>query len=299
MALAGVLGLTLLGWGNAVLAGSLSYCQGLAEPPAPVQDRLIQVASVVKDELGRSGHRLALISRSGLALEHLGHRYSHAGVSLRDSAHTPWSVRQLYFACDEQRPRIFDQGLTGFVMGTHDPAEGYISIVLLPPDASVALERAALDDGQAVQLLAANYSANAYAFSARYQNCNQWVAELLASAWQSNPDEARTREQAQQWLRTESYQPSVIKLHWQPLMWVAALLPWLHQDDHPAEDIAQAQFRISMPLSIETFAQARHPQATRIELCYTGDRLVLRRGWEPIADGCQAAEGDEVRTLLN
>ena len=35
----------------------------------------------------------------------------------------------------------------------------------------------------ALALLGREYSANAYPFSPRYQNCNQWVAELLATAW--------------------------------------------------------------------------------------------------------------------
>jgi hypothetical protein len=284
---------------NPCWAGSLSYCQGQTESTAAVQDRLIQVAGIIKAELDRSGQSLAIVSRSGLALQRLDQRYSHAGVSLKASSNTPWSVRQLYYACDEQRPRIFDQGMTGFVLGAHDTSESYISIVLLPTDAASALERTALNDALALQLLGGTYSANAHAFSQRYQNCNQWLAELLATAWAPPPQSDAFREQAQQWLRAEGYQPSVLKMGWQPLMWVAALLPWLHSDDHPDEDLAQAQFRVSMPQSIEAFVQARLPQATRMELCYTDQRVVLHRGWEPIAPGCEAQSGDEVITLRN
>ena len=285
-------------------AGSLNYCQDGPEPTAAVQDRLMQVAGLIKNELDRSGQSLALVSRSGLNLQRLNQRYSHTGLSLKASGNTPWSVRQLYYACDEQRPRIFDQGMAGFVLGAQDPGEGYVSIVLLPTEAAQTLERTALNDGQALQLLGATYSANAHAFSQRYQNCNQWVAELLASAWGSSEAGATTnvdapdgRAQAQQWLRAEGYRPSVLKVGWQPLMWVAALLPWLHSDDHPEEDLAQAQFQVSMPQSIEAFVQTRLPEASRMELCYTNQRVVLRRGWEPIAPGCEPQPGDEV-TLL-
>ena len=280
-------------------AGSLGYCQGQTEPSAEAQDRLIQVAGIIKNELERSGHSLAIVSRSGLALQRLDQRYSHAGISLKASSNAPWSVRQLYYACDEQRPRIFDQGMTGFVLGAHDTSESYISIVLLPDAAAGALERAALDDAQALQLLGGTYSANAHAFSQRYQNCNQWLAELLATAWGPLPPGERAREGAQQWLRSEGYQPSVLKVGWQPLMWVAAALPWLHSDDHPAEDLAQAQFRVSMPKAIEAFVQARLPQASRMELCYSDQRVVLRRGWEPIAPGCQGTAEDQIITLYN
>jgi hypothetical protein len=310
-ALAAGLALGLLsnpGW-----AGSLRYCDGETEPTAAVQDRLIQVAGIIKDELDRSGQRVAIVSRSGLALQHLDQRYSHAGVSLKGSSNAPWSVRQLYYACDEQRPRIFDQGMSGFVLGAHDPGEGYVSIVLLPGEAALALERTALSDVQALQLLGTTYSANAHAYSQRYQNCNQWLAELLAIAWGRTPQGASAplvgattsvgasdpREQAQQWLRAEGYQPSVLKVVWQPLMWVAALLPWLHSDDHPQADLAQAQFQVSMPQSIESFVRGRLPEATHMELCYTEQRVVLRRGWEPIAPGCQSQSGDDLISLRN
>ena len=294
-ALAAGLALGLLA--NSAWAGSLRYCDGHPEPTAAVQDRLIQVAGIIKTELDRSEQSLAIVSRSGLALQHLDQRYSHAGVSLKASSNTPWSVRQLYYACDEQRPRIFDQGMSGFVLGAHDPGEGYISIVLLPLEAAQALERTAFNDAQALQLLGTTYSANAHAFSQRYQNCNQWLAELLASAWGQPRQGDSSRGEAQQWLRAEGYQPSVLKVGWQPLMWVADLLPWLHSDDHPDADLDQAQFRVSMPQSIETFVQVRLPEATRMELCYTDQRVVLHRGWEPIAPGCQPQPGDEVISL--
>lgn len=279
-------------------SGSLNYCQGQTEPSAATQDRLIQVAAVVKAELDRSGHRMAIVARSGLALQRFGHRYSHAGVSLKASPSIPWSVRQLYYACDEKRPRIFDQGMTGFVMGALDPAEGYVSIVLLPPDAEQALERSALDEAQALRLLGATYSANAYAFDQRYQNCNQWLAELMAHAWGALAPDGDARGQAQDWLRDQHYQPSTFSLGLGPLAWLAGLLPWLHTDDHPEQNIVDAQFQVSMPASIEAFVHQRLPQATRIELCYAPHHIVLRRGWEPIAPGCQPGAQDTVVPLV-
>ena len=278
-------------------AGSLNYCQGHTEPGAAVQDRLIQVAGVVKAELERSGHSMAIVARSGLALQRWDQRYSHAGVSLRSSPNTPWSVRQLYYACDAQRPRIFDQGMAGFVLGANNAAEGYISIVLLPQDAARSLERAALDEHNALQLLGATYSANAYAFGQQYQNCNQWLAELLASAWGPPLADEDGRGQAQQWLRTQGYAPSVIRLGWRPLVWLAALIPWLHNDDHPQEDLADAQYRISMPQSLAAFVHARLPQAAHIVVCYTDHHVVVHQGWVPIAAGCLPGRDDVVTAL--
>jgi hypothetical protein len=292
------LALACAGWG-AAFPGNTAALR-VCDPPAPLsaaqKDKLFRFGDIIKQELEQSGQRLALISRSGLDLARFGMRYSHAGLSLKASANAPWSVRQLYYACDEQKPRVYDQGIAGFLLGLDDPSAGYVSVVLMPQAAADALERAVLDDRQAVQLLAAHYSANAYPFSLNYQNCNQWVMEVLAAAWGDFQSPYDLRQQAQDWLRQQGYEPAVFDVG-RPLMWLAALVPWLRSDDHPASDLAQQRFHVSMPESIEAFVQARWPGASRVEFCHTEDRVVVRRGWSTIATGCQAAASDTVLTL--
>ncbi len=153
-------------------------------------------------------------------------------------------MRQLYYACDEGRPRLFDQGLAGFVYGTDDPSRGYLSIVLLPAAAGERLRDSALDPAHALALVGSGYSANAFAFSTRYQNCNQWLAELLALAW---GDVTPQREAAQQWLATRGYAPQPVAVGSRALMFAAGLVPWLHSDDHPEPDLQALQFRTSLP----------------------------------------------------
>jgi hypothetical protein len=176
-------------WLGAAHAASTSqrFCDRPLPLSAQQQDRLLQVAALVRRELEASGDDVALISRSGLNLQRFGIRYSHAGLSLKTNDGVPWSVRQLYYACDERRPRLFDQGLAGFLFGTDDPEVGYVSIVWMPKPQAAEVERAAQDKARALRLISARYSANAYPFSLRYQNCNQWVAELLATAWVRTP----------------------------------------------------------------------------------------------------------------
>ena len=79
-------------------AGSLRYCDGGTPLTAEQNDRMLRFSGIVKAELDRSGASLALVSRSGLDLDFFGLRYSHAGISLKASAETPWAVRQLYFS---------------------------------------------------------------------------------------------------------------------------------------------------------------------------------------------------------
>lgn len=275
----------------------VGVCSSTPTLTARQQDQLLRFAAIVKQELDDSGQALALVSRSGLNLQRFGARYSHAGVSLKASENTPWSVRQLYYACDEHRPRLYDQGLAGFVFGSEDPALGYVSIVLLPAVEAAALERTALDKARALRLLAATYSANAYAYSLRYQNCNQWVMELLAAAWGGLADAEDLRARAQAWLHAQGYapQPLAVNSHW--LMLAATFAPWFHVDDHPQEDLYALQFRISMPATIEAFVRERVPGAERIELCHNAGRVVIHRGWQPVAEGCQPGTDDRVIVL--
>lgn len=284
--------------GSAPAASASPQLCGRATPlNAAQQDRLLRLADLVKRELEASGARVALVARSGLNLARFGIRYSHAGISLKASANAPWSVRQLYFACDEGRPRLYDQGLPGFLFGTDDPSLGYLSIVLLPREAADALERAALDDARALRLLAGTYSANAHAWGLRYQNCNQWVIELMASAWGGASDSSDARAQAQHWLATQGYVPQPVQVGSHLWMFAANFIPWLHSDDHPQEDLFALRFRISLPTSIEAFARTHAPGAERIEVCHDERQAVLRRGWTPIGAGCRAEAGDRVIAL--
>jgi hypothetical protein len=264
---------------------------------ATQQDRLLRFAAVVKGELDASGQSLALISRNGTDLHRFGLRYSHAGLSLRQNTNGPWSVRQLYYACDERRPRLFDQGLSGFLFGTDSPDLGYISIVLLPREQADSLERTALDNALDLRLLAARYSANAYPYSVRYQNCNQWVAELLATAWAPLADGEDLRPRAQAWLEAQGYAPDPIQVgsHW--LMALAPFVPMVHVDDHPIDDQYALHFRTSLPVSLEHFLHDRMPRAQRIELCHDTHRVVVHRGWDDLPDGCIPGGGDRVVEL--
>ncbi len=313
--LAGLLciaGLSLAGSGTAH-AEWLNLCDRQAKVSASQQDKLFRFGAIIKAELAQSGHKAALMARSGLDLQRFGIRYSHAGVSLQASENTPWSVRQLYYACDERKPRVYDQGISGFLLGTDNPNVGYISVVFLPDDKADELARAALDKRQALSVLGATYSANAYPFSTRYQNCNQWLIELLATAWgglDTQPDAADQldsagalrmpvvrRSQAQSWLKAQAYEPTDIDVGYRWLMWAGSFIPFVHSDDHPQQDIDARHYRVSMPAAIEAFVRQVVPQATRVEFCHTEDHVVIHRGWSDLPEGCVPGGEDEVIRL--
>lgn len=263
---------------------------------------MLRFAGAVKAELARSGADVALVARAGLDLSRFGLLYSHAGIALKDNPGGAWAVRQLYYACDESRPRLFDQGMSGFVLGADTPARGHVALLFPPaPDAGL-LARAALDKGLALAMLAQRYSANAYAFGTRYQNCNQWVAEMLAGAWgridgkdDSAAGDARARAQA--WLRAQGYdtRPVRVPSHW--LMFAGQFVPLVHVDDHPVDDIYALALHTSVPASIEDFVQRRLPDTRRVELCHDERRIVVHRGWDKLGADCAPLPGDEVVEL--
>jgi hypothetical protein len=274
-------------------AASMQLCDHSGDTTAAQKDTLLQFGALVKNELAGSGGDVALIARSGIDLRRFGARYSHAGVALKDSANGPWSVRQLYYACDERKPRIFDQGMAGFLFGTDDADHGWISLVFLPPADAAPLHAAALDDASAVRVLGATYSANAYPFSTRYENCNQWVMELLAGAWgELDPAADDARAQAQAWLQGAGYAPQTFEVPVHALVWLVEFFSLLHNDDHPPANLADNRYVVSMPSSVEAFVRERVPGAERIEMCHVGRRVVVHRGWDEIAEGCVAGQGD-------
>jgi len=293
-----VLLLCLLLSAGAAHASSARFCDRAQELSAAEQDRLLRFAAVLRDELAASDEGVALVSRSGLDLSRFHLRYSHGALAWR-SAQGVWSARQLYYACDEGRPRIYDQGLAGFALGTDDPKLGYLSIVRLPPPAVLALRPALLDTPRALHLLAAQYSANAYAYSLRYQNCNQWLVEMLAAGWGGLADGEDLREKAQAWLRDQGYAPQPVAVGSRFWMLASYFVPLLHLDDHPDEDRAALLLHISLPSTIEDFVRARFPQSERVELCHDEQQIVIHRGWTPIADGCKPADGDRVISLAD
>ena len=288
---------------TAAHAFSFQVCDRPRDPTADQRDVMLRFGALVRDEISASGAPAALIARSGLDLHRLDVRYSHAAVVLKDNLDHPWSVRELYFSCDEHKPRVYDEGLTGFLLGTDDPQTGYVSLVFLPPERAESLRGTAVDKQHALGVLGASYSANAYPFSTLHQNCNQWVIELLADAWgpggndASAAADADARTRAQAWLRGQGYLPTVFTVSMHPMTWLPRLVPWLSNDDHPLHEVAHDRYSVSMPSSIETFVQAKVPGARRVEICHAGRRVVLHRGWDDIAEGCVPAPGDQTFEL--
>ncbi|OWQ84598.1 hypothetical protein CDN98_19055 [Roseateles terrae] len=302
LAFAGVLGLPA-----AAQAQSFGLCERSQAVSAADQDLILRFTALVVRELEASGAGTALVSRAGTDLSRFGLRYSHAGMALKDNPAGAWSVRQLYYVCDESRPRLFDQGLAAFLLAGRSAGTHVVSIVTLPASARAAeqqLHDRVRDAPTALSLLSPRYSANAYAFGLTYQNCNQWIAEMMAAAWDPSfavPELSATgynREHAQRWLRSAGYAPTDIQVGSHGLMFIGQWIPLLHMDDHPLEDLYALRLRVSLPGALEAFLQQQVPAAQRVELCLRDRQVVVHRGWSPLGEDCRPVDAqDEVRTL--
>lgn len=278
-----------------------SVADGLCgQPPAldaAQHDRLLRFAAVVHELLEAEAPAAAIVSRSGLDLSRFGLRYSHAGLALAAGAGSRWAVRQLYYDCQARQPQLYDQGLAGFVAGTHAPDRGFVSLLLPPQQPAATLAATALDRPLALRLLGARYNAVAHAWSLDTQNCNQWLAELIASAEGGLVDGAGLRARAQDWLRAAGYVPAEVDVGSHALMFAAGFIPWVRLDDRPEAERYTLRLQLSLPQAIEAFARRRWPQARRIEICHAEGRVVIRRDGPPLAADCRAQAGDESRPL--
>lgn len=293
---AGLLALSATLAGQAA-ASSLLFCEQSSSQSVARKSDLLLFSQQVRQLLDDSGHQAAIISRSGLDLDRFHIRLSHAGISLRHNPNSPWSVRQLYYACDEQRPHLYDQGLPGFLIDQPQGSNVYLSILLLPARQEEQLVQAALDNKLSLQLLGADYSANAYPFSTRYQNCNQWLVELLAHAWGQLPQQDNRRQQAQDWLQQQHYQPSTVDVKHRYMVWATNVVPLVHNGDHPDSELAENRYQVSLPSAIEGFVQQQVAGTERIQICLRGQTLVTHRGWDDMPADCSAAAGDTVQQL--
>jgi hypothetical protein len=273
-------------------AGLPTFCSQPLQPDAAQHDRLLRFGAALREELQAAGRPAALVARSGTNLERLGQRYSHAGISLQAGPLAPWSVRQLYYACDESRSRLYDQGLPAFVLDFADPRQGHALVLLPPPEAAAALARAAADDRAALALLEPRYNAASYPFDLRDQNCNQWVAELLAAAWGPGVVD---RASAQRWLRDQDYRPTLIDTGaWRGL---ELFIPWVDGRGQPPETYQRGQWQVSLPATLEALVLRLWPETRRVELCHDGRQVVVRRDGAPMGERCEPAPGDRVVAL--
>lgn len=253
---------------------------GCVEPPvrdAVQQDRFLQWAQRIRDDLDQQGAEVVLLARAGMDLGRFGVRYTHAALAWPHHESGPWAVRQLYFDCDAGVPQLFDQGLAAFLMGADDPDGGYVMALPLKGEAAAQLLATVTDREQAKALLASEYQANASLGDPETQNCNQWVAELLATVW-SGVNEP-TRAAARQGMMALGWEPSTVSLPNRLWLWASAWWPHLGWRGQREADLDAGQLRVTLPEDLARWWRERWPEAARLEWCMGAEGLQRHIGW--------------------
>ncbi len=223
-----------------VLAVALAQTQpsiaGQACPELPAandaQDKILQLATLVRERLEQSGASIAYIARAGIDLREFGLVYSHVGLAWRDHPKGRWFTFHLLNPCRTDQSELVDHSL-----------EDFYKVDLFMYDALVAVPSPAVQS----KILKAFFSpiANAlhhpvynmvsYQYSTRYQNSNQWVLEVTAVAFA--PEHAiQNRFQAQAWLKANGFEPSRAYIGKVRRMGGLVFSPHVHFDDHTAEE---------------------------------------------------------------
>lgn len=159
----------------------------------------------VQTALDATGVDVAVVARQGQDLSKFGLKYSHAGLAFRTAPGQPWRIYELLNDCGTADSALWVDGLANFFL---DEPYSLDALLLVPPPQVAARLKAALNDPAALRNLhQKKYNMVAYPFSTRYQNSNQWILEVLASA-EASDVRVHTREQAQSWLKMVGYQPT-------------------------------------------------------------------------------------------
>jgi hypothetical protein len=178
-----------------------------AKPPtAQVIDRGLQLAEKTRVALDKSGATVVVLARAGQDLSKYNLRYSHLGLAYKTSE-GKWLVLHKLNACGSSEASLYRQGLGEFFLD--DLFRFEATWVPLKADIAGRVLKHISDPVQAKAMHHQRYNMLAYPWSTQYQQSNQWAIETLAAALDST---VTTRSQAQAWLQTKRYEPSVIRL---------------------------------------------------------------------------------------
>jgi hypothetical protein len=227
------LGVLLLG---AALAATPAHA-GRSCENRPLQvwtvERGLTLAERTLRALDTSGAKVVLLARAGQDLSKYGLRWSHLGFAYQqpdgNGGHV-WRVLHKLNHCGTQEAALYRQGLGEFFLDDLWRLEA--AWVVPTPEVQARLHALLLDEYRAVALHHKPYNLVSYPWSRRYQQSNQWAIETLAAAMEPS---VYSRERAQEWLRFQGYEPTVLNLG--PFTRLGARVGAANVafDDHPAD----------------------------------------------------------------
>jgi hypothetical protein len=208
------------------------------KPPSPsTVQQALNLAERTHHALNASAAQVVVLARAGQDLSRYGLRYSHLGLAYRQADETGlpvWRVLHKLNQCGRAVAHLYRQGLAEFFM---DDLWRFEAAWVVPsPEVQAHLLALLKDSSRAEQLHHQPYSMVSYVWGQKYQQSNQWAIETLAVAMLPESDASPvTRLQAQTWLRTHDYQPSVLRIGALTRLGGRITAANVAFDDHPAE----------------------------------------------------------------
>jgi hypothetical protein len=240
-----------------LLAPSARAGQPCLERPATPElaAQSVQLAARVREQLEKSQLSAAFIGRIGMDMSEYGLRYTHLAIAWRDHPRGRWHSFHLLNKCDTAESELTEQALEEFFLVRLHEMEALIIAPSFP--IQVKLQRAFFG-AMARKLHEQQYNMIAHPFSTMYQNSNQWILEVTASALAA-PGAIATRGDAQNWLRQNDYVPSEIHLPRLRRLGAWVVSPHVRFGDHSAEEGRTGRFVVVSVESILRFLERVDP----------------------------------------
>jgi hypothetical protein len=228
--------LIIAGLSLAALASPAQAGRSCEAPKPPAPQTIVQGMNLAEKtwraleaEHAKNGTKVVVLARAGQDLSKYKLRYSHLGFAYK-AQDGRWLVAHKLNTCGTAVADVYRQGLGEFFL---DDLFRFEAAWIVPrKEIQDRLHIALLYNARATSMHTRAYSMVSYVWATKYQQSNQWAIETLAASMDSG---IRTRAQAQRWLQTQGYTPSVLDI--KPLERLGGQLTQANVafDDHPAK----------------------------------------------------------------
>ena len=198
--------------------------------------------------LNNTQAKVAIIARYGQHLEHYNIVYSHAAFAVKGEDNR-WQVYHLLNTCPKNTSYLYQEGLGLFLISN---PKSYKVAVVIPHEAIQEKLQAIISEPQGLNLMYdARYSAISFPFSTLRQNSNGWILEMFALAAAEN--RIKGRQQAQNWLKAQHYQPSVLRENVLKQFIASLAVPNISLQGHPQELLQKKEIWVNSGDSVLNF----------------------------------------------
>lgn len=269
-------------WDSAWRSISTKPCRRPRHEPETMQrmqhlERLMLLE--VERCLDTAGAELAIVSRAGSNLgkyrfDTESPDYTHSGFAIRHDG--KWYVDHLLNWHESATGKLARHSLIDFF---RDDPYAYRTGVLIPSPCLQKAIRESLHSPVREGIHSPEYSRLSYPFGTRYQNSNQWLAEIIGAA-QSGETQ---RDAIQQYLRERGLKPSVLRLNVGLQVAAGIITDNTRLDDHPLRNRLQGRIEFLIEPSLRQYLQTSDPDC-RVAHLFATNAQTQRRADTRYAD---------------